>query len=133
VFAVEPDASALPHKDPVLDVSLFQLLEAFRRVLKKLPADERHHEVSLERVTLQDRMIAVMDRLRAEPKHAMLLEDLLSDGVRSRHLLVVTFLALLELAKIQALRLFQNSTPEGRPFGPVRVHLAVIEGEGSDG
>ena len=133
VFVVEPDASALPHKDPVLEVSLFQLLEAFRRVLAKLPEDEQHHEVSLERVTLQDRMLAIMDHLNAEPEHAMLLEDLLSDGVRSRHLLIMTFLALLELAKIQALRLFQNATREGRPFGPVRVHLAVIEGEASNG
>ncbi len=37
VFVVEPDASALPHKDPVLEVSLFQLLEAFRRPPRRRP------------------------------------------------------------------------------------------------
>ena len=127
VFAVEPDPAGVPRKEPALEVSLFQLLEAFRRVLEKLPVEARHHEVTLERVTLQDRMLAIMDRLGADPAQVVLLEELLADGVRTRHLLVMTFLALLELAKMQALRLFQNTTPEGRPFGPVRVRLAVAE------
>ena len=37
----------------------------------------------------------------------------------------MTFLAILELAKIQALQLFQNVGAGGMPTGPVRVRTAV--------
>jgi segregation and condensation protein A len=126
VFAGRSDPSAVPAREPTLDVSLFALLDAMRRVLEAIPAEERHHCVSLERIRLQDRMVYVMDRLRAAGTEAVLFVDLLLDeGSATRHKVVMTFLAMLELAKIQALRIFQNSTPEGLPFGPVRVRIAV--------
>ncbi len=107
-----------------LSVSLVELVEALRRALSRLPPEERHHQVSLERVSLQERMVAVMDRLRAG-EAALLFEDLLVDAARTRHLVVMTFLAILELARIQAVLLFQNTRESGEPFGPVRVRLAV--------
>jgi segregation and condensation protein A len=129
VFPAHVDTAEIPEKEPELSVSLFELLEALRRVLESIPPEARHHEVSLERVTLQERMLAVMDRLREEPDGAILFERLLMDAARTRHLVVMTFLSLLELAKIQAIKLFQNSTEEGRPFGPVRVRLAIAPEE----
>jgi segregation and condensation protein A len=113
--------------EPVLDVSVFELLEALRRALARVPPESIHHKVNLERVTLQERMLAVMDRLRgAGPEHVRF-EDLLLDVARSRHVVVMTFLAILELARIQALRLFQNTSEAGEPHGPIRVRLAAAE------
>jgi segregation and condensation protein A len=125
VFAAELDRSTIPEKDPVLTVSLFALIDAMKRVLENIPEELRSHEVLRESLTVQDRMVHVMDRLRAAPDAALLFEELLVDGETTRHRVVITFLAILELAKIQALRLFQNMNEYGQPFGPVRVHAAV--------
>jgi segregation and condensation protein A len=126
VFAGSVDAESIPVREGELQVSLFALLEALRRVLEQAPKDSPPHQVTLERVTLQDRMLHVMDRLGADPEGTVLFEDLLTDGAVSRHRVVMTFLAILELAKIRALRIFQNLSEAGMPFGPVRVRLAVL-------
>jgi segregation and condensation protein A len=115
----------VPEREAQLAVSLFALVEAMGRVLARVPAEDRHHHVLLERFTLSDRMLFVMDSLRAAGEGSLLFEDLLADGVLSRERVVVTFLALLELARIQALLLFQSIGPAGQPDGPVRVRLAV--------
>jgi segregation and condensation protein A len=124
VFGGEPDRSELPEREAELAVDVNDLIRAMQRVLAELPEDARHHEVERERVSAQDRMLAVMDQLRAGAG-AILFDDLLRDIAHTRHVVLMTFLAILELAKIQALRIFQNATPEGRPHGPIRVRLAV--------
>ncbi len=130
VFEVQPDLSEMPRSDEVLVVSMFSLVEAMRRVLDKIPAEERHHQVALERVTLKDRIVAVMDALRETGQGTILFEELLEQGDAplTREHVVVTFLSILELAKIQALRIFQNLSEKGQPYGPVRVRLAVEGG-----
>ena len=118
--------------EPSLHVSLFALVEAMRRVLESLPEEERHHRIALERITLQERMVAVMDQLRSRATDSLRFEDLLRDADFTRHRIVMTFLAILELAKLQALRLFQNIHEDGMPFGPVRVRAAVHTAPDSD-
>ncbi len=125
VFPGRVDLSKIPDPEAVLETSLFALLEAMRRVLASIPPEERHHEVSLERITLRDRMVSIMDALRAAAGRSVLFEDLLADGELTRHRVVMTFLAILELARIQALRIFQSADPLGAPGGPVRARLAV--------
>jgi segregation and condensation protein A len=131
VFEGFADRSHVPEPEPQLVVSLFSLVEAMQRVLARIPEEERHHQVQLERISLQERMVYVMDRLRERPGLSVLFEDLLVDGGLTRARVVVTFLSLLELAKIQALLIFQNLDPEGVPHGPVRVRL-TIEGAPDD-
>jgi len=125
VFSGSPDLSTIGEKEPVLSVSLFAMLEALRRVLAELPEDQAHIQVPLERISLRERMTELMDRLRDDPSAVIHFEDLLADGERTRRRIVVTFLAILELARIQAVRIFQNTTGAGQPFGPVLVRLAV--------
>ena len=76
-------------------------------------------------------MLHVMDLLSARGEASLLFEELLADAAVSRHRLVVTFLAILELARIQALRIFQNRSEAGLPFGPLRVRAAAPK-ESSD-
>ncbi|MEE8314657.1 MAG: segregation/condensation protein A [Myxococcota bacterium] len=125
VFTALTDVSGLEEPEPALHASVFALVEAMRRVLENLPVEQRHHQIDLERLTLRERMIAVMDRLQGALGDSLRFEDLLADGELTRHRVVVTFLAILELAKIQALKVFQNLSPQGQPFGPVRVQAAV--------
>jgi len=126
VFAAQLDGSTLPEKDGVLTVSLFGLIEAMQRVLARIPPAQARHTVSRVRITLQQAMIEIMDQLRIANGATVLFEDLLAgDGELTRQRVVLAFLSILELAKIQALLIFQNAHPSGQPEGPVRVRLAV--------
>ena len=127
VFRGLPDLSDIPAPEPVLDASLWSLLEAMQRVLKNLPDAPSVHEVLRETLTVQDRMIHVLDLLRGHAA-GLLFEDLLADGQVTRQRVVLTFLAILELTRIRALRIVQNLTGDGRPHGPVRVRAAVANG-----
>jgi len=125
VFAGSSAAAELPEREGVLVVSLFGLLEAMQRVLERIPAEQAHHTVNRVRLTLQECMVALMDALRAADPHSVRFEDLLAGHVPTRERVVLAFLAILELAKIQALLIFQNTDAAGRPEGPIRVRLAV--------
>jgi chromatin segregation and condensation protein Rec8/ScpA/Scc1 (kleisin family) len=61
----------------------------------------------------------------------MLFEDLLALG-HSKQRVIATYLALLELAKIQAVRLYQNCGERGEPLGPIRARLALSETDDRD-
>jgi len=125
VFAGEHDVSGIPLPEPVLSVELGALLDAMARVLAELPPESKAHEVVRERFTLRDRMIVVMDALKAQPDHLVEFETLLRDGPPSRARIVVTFLAILELARIQVVHIFQSTDERGLPQGSVHLRLRV--------
>jgi segregation and condensation protein A len=131
VFSPTPDAEAIPQKEPEIEVSVFALLEALRQVLRDLPREPRPHEVSVEEVSLQDRILYVMDRLQKAPHGNALFEELLLGCPRSRHYVVMTFLAILELTRLQTIRIFQSLAENGAPAGPIRVRLTTVEDAGS--
>jgi segregation and condensation protein A len=128
VFTGQADQSELPEREGTLAVSLFALVESLQRVLARTPLATAHHKVSRPRLTLQDCMVAIVDLLRAADGASLRFEDLLQiDDEPTRNRIVMSFLAVLELAKIQALMIFQHSDETGRPSGPIRVRLAQAE------
>lgn len=95
------------------EAGVFDLLSAFRNVVlqkPKLPV----HEVEIDDVTIEDRMqeveIALTERGRS------LFEDLFANDTRTISL-VVTFMAILELAKLDRI-VFRQS----RAMGPIWVY-----------
>jgi len=98
------------------EVSLFELLTALRRVIERLPKDDAH-EVILEKITVREKMTLILDILRARGN--VLFEALFSE-VKSRMEIVVTFLAMLELVKMRAIRIFQEELN-----GPIHIEAAV--------
>jgi segregation and condensation protein A len=118
----------LPESERDLEVGLLPLLEAFRRAMRQTKATGHVHEVVTEAVTVRERMVVVIDALEAA--EVVEFEALLRgpDGHwASRPVLVATFLAILELARITALRIFQSRNDAGAPEGPIRLRRA---GEG---
>lgn len=97
-------------------VSLFDLLSAFRRVLERFP-EEGVHVVKVEKISVQERMNLLLDCLRRSTRVVF---QTIFEGVSSRMDIVVTFLALLELIKIRAIR----ATQEDR-VGPIMIELTV--------
>lgn len=115
----------VPDSERGIEVGLLQLIAAFRRALARAHASDAVHRIVSEPVTVRERMVAVIDALEAEEivEFDQLLRD--PDGAwLSRSHLVATFLAILELARICALRIFQSRNDEGSPEGPIRLRRA---------
>jgi segregation and condensation protein A len=127
--AAGPEAPGLEEAE--VEVGLLELVEAFRRVIEKAPARLRPHELEVETITVRERMLAVMDLLARTDSAEF--DQLFAgpDGViaRTRALVVATFLALLELARLSALRIYQGLRDDGSPAGPIRVRRAEEGGE----
>jgi segregation and condensation protein A len=117
-----PEVEPRPDEERAVAVGLFELLTAMRRVLDQARARGATHEVEVEEVTVLERMRLVMDAL--ERTEALEFFDLFRDAegqVASRASIVATFLAILELARLGALRVYQGVGPTGAPEGPIRL------------
>jgi segregation and condensation protein A len=100
----------------VRDVSLGVLLDAFRRVLQRSAAAPAH-EVTREGLTLRDCIGPILERLRTTGETTF--DALFPDGA-TRHRIIVTFLALLELMRHGVVHARQAAQ-----FGEVRIVLAA--------
>ena len=105
------------------EVSVLELFEALKRVIDRLPKDIVH-EVLLETITVRERMTLLLDRLRLESR--MTFESLFAE-VKSRLEIVVTFLAMLELVKVRAIRIFQD-----QPGGEIVIEAAADMDEAAE-
>jgi segregation and condensation protein A len=108
---------------PLAEVPLYSLLEAFQAVLSRAKV-KMSHDVVADRLSLSDRIAELADVLAARKRITF---DALFEGVTSRFDLVITFLALLEMAKLRMTRLFQTE-----PLAPIYVELAA-GGQDQDG
>lgn len=128
-----PDPDPTPEGERELEVSVVALVEAFRQVLAKGPAGPGIHEVVSESVTVRERLVVVMEQLG---RHGQMEFERIfgAEGVLpSRAVLIATFLALLELVRIGAVRVYQGVDEEGVPTGPIRLRPAPETGPEADG
>ncbi|HXV37019.1 MAG TPA: segregation/condensation protein A [Myxococcota bacterium] len=114
-----------------IEVGLFDLIEAYRRVVAaKRDLEARPHEIESEEVTVRERMLAVMRAL--ESAASLEFEALICEApgrAYSRALVVATFLAVLELTRLAALRIYQGLNEMGMPEGPIHLRRAVEPGD----
>jgi segregation and condensation protein A len=132
VFSViGPGPEPTPDAEREIEVGLFDLVAAFKDVVDNATSSELRHEIESEHVTVRERMMAVMDLLETnEQVEFTRIFDMEGEGgVPSRSVLVATFLAILELARLSALRIYQGITERGTPEGPIRVRRATIDPE----
>ncbi len=101
-------------------ISIFDLLSALRHVLERLPG-EAVHEVTLENVSVREKMSLILDDLNRRGK---VIFQSLFEGATSRLEVVVTFLAMLELVKMRAVKIWQEER-----LGPIVIELAASLGE----
>jgi segregation and condensation protein A len=97
------------------NISIFDLLSAFKRVLDRAEnsPEELNHVVSVDAVKLDDRIEYVLVYLSEHDEVPF--EELFS-GDQRRIMLVMTFMAVLELTKMQEISFRQESN-----FGPIYV------------
>lgn len=130
--AIPPEPEPVPIADEQLAVTLVQLLDALRRVLQRAKAAGVVHEVVLETLSVRQGMIDLMDALAsAESMEFFDLVMRVAGGAPSRTRIVTTFLGMLELARLSAIRIYQGVSELGVPEGPIRLRRAGEE-TGSD-
>jgi segregation and condensation protein A len=130
VFAsVPPDLEPVPEAEREIEVGVYQLVEAFRQALKRAGPSGAAHEVEAETVTVRERMLSVMEQLKARDA-CEFLELVTEEGhVQSRPIVVATFLAILELTRLEALGLYQGVDTFEVPEGPIHVRRKIDPGD----
>jgi len=113
------------------DVSVFKLIEALDRALKHA-RPEKLHEVATDRLSITDAIARVIEVLRLARRATF--EELLAgpDGAHTRADVIATFLAVLEMAKLKLIRIYQASIDEAGAAGAeILVEAKDTLGDGS--
>jgi segregation and condensation protein A len=97
---------------PLENISLFDLVDALKEVLERNPSS-RLIEIVPDNLTVRERMNLILETLEGKDSVSF---AALFEGSSHRMVVVVTFLALLELMKLRVARVFQAET-----FGPILV------------
>ena len=119
VFVPIPDLSHVGKAPPKLkDHEPMMLATAFHKVLKGIASAAPVYQVSLESVSIVERMMWILDELKIA-KAPRSFESLIPD-LTSRGSVIGSFCALLELCRRQAISLEQ-----GESFGEIFVSLAL--------
>jgi segregation and condensation protein A len=108
------------NEEPLIEVSLFQLIDAFKRVMEqRLPGVQLKFQV--EPWSLKEKTIFIMDRLKEQG--GLYFGELFREA-RTVAEFVITFLAVLELVQMGLLRVFQS-----QPDKDIRLEPRFTEEE----
>ena len=114
LVVIENDQPPVKRIEP--NVSLFELLDAFKEVLVRAEL-YRHHHVQLEPLSVRERMTRILAKINSE---AFVSFDEMFDLDEGRRGLVVTFMAILELLKESLVVVVQQE-----PFAPIHLKAAA--------
>jgi len=92
--------------DGPFELDLFELSEAFNRLLAKIPMARAHEVAGQDTLSIVDAINEILTRL--DGQDSMEFESLFQEDM-GKDRMIVTFLALLELCRIKLLKVIQNS------------------------
>jgi len=114
VFARMAESTEPPAERPLGEVSIFDLINAFSNVLKRIASkSEDLREIFAENFSVSDKIDLIMKMIGSGVP--LKFTELFS-GAASRSEIVVTFLALLELVRLKQVRCVQEG-----PFGDIEL------------
>ena len=90
--------------DEFIRIGLFELIDAFQKILERIPGDHRV-DLTAEEISVKDRISQIADLLEARGSLTFL--ELFSDKPDKQEV-IITFLAILEMVKLSLIRLVQN-------------------------
>jgi segregation and condensation protein A len=106
IFARKAQPKGLVDEDSeTIQVGLFELIDAFQRILQKAGKDHRV-EMAADEISVKDRMNDIL--AMAEERGSLTFDELFDTSVEKRFV-IVTFLALLELMKLSLIRAAQSA------------------------
>ena len=92
-------------QQPYIKVGLFELIDAFQKILEKIPGDQRI-EFTADKISVKERITQITDIL--ESKGSTTFEELFSEKPDKTEV-IVTFLAILEMVKLALVRIVQHA------------------------
>ncbi len=120
----DPLLTAARSEEGPLEVSLFELVDAFRVLLARIPAEQFHDVAAAETFSIADCINEILSLL--QERDTVQFDDLVRDEF-TRERVIVTFLALLELCRLKLIRIFQNGHEGSIWFVPAVVQDVVEE------
>ena len=133
VFVRRARVLALPQvegPEGLADISVFKLIEALDRALRNA-RPEVSHEVLTDRLSISDAISRVAEILKDQRRASFY--ELLAGPEEQRNRktdIIAVFLALLEMAKLKLIRIFQVSAEESGPGAEIMVEATVTLGDG---
>jgi segregation and condensation protein A len=121
VFSRGTPPPAADGPAPLAQVSVFKLLDALKRIAERVNATISL-EVDAERMSIQERIGGLVELLRERRRCRF---DELFEDVSTSYDLVVTFLALLEMAKMRLASIYQTDHEE-----PIYLEYALLDATG---
>ncbi len=100
----DPDLSGLPKEEILVEASLYDLMSAFKKILDSHPK-ETFHTINYPKVTIEERIEYVLNYLAQ--KDGVVFTELFSDSP-VKLVMVVTFMAILELIRLQKIYIRQT-------------------------
>jgi segregation and condensation protein A len=100
----DPDLSGLPKDEILVEASLYDLMLAFKKIVDSLPK-ETFHTVNYPKVTIEERIEYVLSYLTQ--KDGVVFTELFLD-TPVKLVMVVTFMAILELIRLQKIYIRQT-------------------------
>ena len=101
---VEPQ----PGGEALKEVTMFDLMAAYKNVLSNVKKNRAYHEVERIEVTVEQQAEFILETLHT---HGKVKFQTLCSGLKNQMFVVVTFLAVLEMIKEQQLDLYIGDTP----------------------
>ena len=114
----------LESGEEIAEVGLFELVSALHEVLKKADPEELM-QMRAETMRLKDRINQLMEILAGVS--SITFHELFAGQARKAEI-IITFLAILEVVRLQMVRAFQH-----QPSGIIRLYLAVENGIATGG
>lgn len=119
---VEPEIDA--GDSPFLEVSVFELLAAFSKILKNLPKEDTH-QVIQDEFTIAEKVHELFHRLM---KEQVVYFSALFQKAKNKIEVITVFLALLELIRLKEVAVMQSSH-----FGEIEIRRNVLAPEAHHG
>jgi segregation and condensation protein A len=105
-FSRTVDRKDLPidNEDRVIKVGLFELMDAFQKLLEKIPASQKI-DITTDRISVKEKINELIDMFEI---NGSLTFDQLFEGNATKGELIVTFLAVLEMVKLALIGIVQS-------------------------
>jgi segregation and condensation protein A len=110
-FPRKPNWNYIDHdlvpEDALNHISLFDILNAYKQAMDRMPKDSNPHEVQVENSTIIEQIDFIFSHLHKSPRVNF---STLVKEIKSKLVLIVTVMALLDMMRTQQIRVVQAET-----------------------
>jgi len=110
---IEEHIPELDKNSAVIEASLFDLVDALKKVIERKDLPGNLMEVAVEKISVKEKIGEILSTVK---KNQQIIFQSLFDGLSTKYEIVVAFLALLELMRLRAIKVFQV-----HPHGEIRI------------